>query len=109
MPHWWNLGFDGLRSSSMATAGVRRAVEAVEGVTRSWFEWKVTKETISNVLVVEVDWDTDPDSEQHLPFMLDAIGDAAKEFLGEGSTKQVNSLIVVPKPPKASSPHDGAG
>lgn len=69
---------------------------------------RLTKETITNVLVVEVS-DTDPLAEGHRPFMLDAIGDAAREFLSEASTKHINSRLVVPKPPKAYSPHDGAG
>jgi hypothetical protein len=90
-------------------ANVRKAVEALEGVTRSWFEWKVTKDTITNVLVVEVNWDTNPPAEKYQPFLLDAIGKAASEFLGEASTKHVNSVLVAPKPPKGSSSHDNAG
>jgi hypothetical protein len=49
-------------------AGVRDAVEKVEGVTRSWFEWSLSKDVFTNMLVVEVDWDTDPNGGGWIPF-----------------------------------------
>jgi hypothetical protein len=93
----------------MGKSAVRVSVERIEGVTRSWFEWKLTEQTFTNVLVVEVDWDTDPQSEGHRPFRLDAIAEAARDFLSRETTRAVNSLIVVPRPFAGSSLFDGAG
>ena len=78
-------------------AGVRDAVEKVEGVTRSWFEWNLSRDVFTNVLVVEVDWDTDPNGGGHRQFALDSIKETVAEFLDTKTTMGVHALKVVPK------------
>jgi hypothetical protein len=79
-------------------AGVRDAVENIEGVTRSWFEWDLSRDGSStNVLVVEVEWDTDPNGGGHRPFAMDTISETVAEFLDTKTTMGVHALRVVPK------------
>jgi hypothetical protein len=82
----------------MTKAVVREEVEKVDGVSRSWFEWTFEPGGRQiKTLVVEVDWDTDPNSPDHRPFMLDAIESAVKETFAEKTTMAVDRLRVVPK------------
>lgn len=82
----------------MSKAVVREAVEKIDGVTRTWFEWGFEPGNKQiKTLVVEVDWDTDPNSPNHRPFMLDSIESAVKEALTEKTTMAVHGLRIVPK------------
>jgi hypothetical protein len=43
-------------------AVVRRALARVPGVSRTWFEWTLEGDKQTKTLVVEVSFDTDPNS-----------------------------------------------
>jgi hypothetical protein len=50
---------------------VRQHFERIDGVTRTWFEWSREEDAMVKTLVVEVAFDTDPNSPQHRPNVLD--------------------------------------
>ena len=77
-------------------ATVRQHVERIDGVTRTWFEWSREDETMVKTLVVEVAFDTDPNSPQHRPNVLDAIEDTVIEVLRNETTMAVTHLKIVP-------------
>jgi hypothetical protein len=76
---------------------VRQHVERIDGVTRTWFEWSREEEALVKTLVVEVAFDTDPNSPQHRPNVLDAIEDTVIEVLRNETTMAVTHLKIVPR------------
>ncbi len=77
---------------------VRKEIEKIEGVTRTWIEWTyVDAVTMAKTLVVEVDFDTDPNSEKHNQHALEEVGRIAKDALTNKTTMVISSLRVVPK------------
>jgi hypothetical protein len=81
----------------MDKAVVRVEVEKIDGVTRTWFEWTIDQGGVRvNTLVVEVNWDTDPNSPRHRPFLLESIYEAVTDALNEKTTMSVHGLRVVP-------------
>jgi hypothetical protein len=81
---------------------VRRHIEKIAGVSRTWFEWDRRGERLTNVLVVEVDFDTDPNSLSFARGVLDAIEEITIGALKE-DTMLVGGLRIVPasRPPRA--------
>jgi hypothetical protein len=75
---------------------VRRQVERLDGVTKAWFEWIYEKGELLKVLVVEVSFDTDPNSLRFRQNVIDAIVDTAKAALEEDTTMVVSRLRIVP-------------
>ena len=64
---------------------VRQHIEKIEGVSRTWFEWDWdAPDTRSLALVVEVEFDTDPNSLQFRG--VDAIRDTVIAVLREHTT-----------------------
>ena len=51
-----------MRHMSHDKAIVRKQVERIDGVTKAWFEWIYDEGELLKVLVVEVSFDTDPNS-----------------------------------------------
>jgi hypothetical protein len=47
-------------------AAVRQHLEKIDGVSRTWFEWTLNGSEQLKTLVVEVDFDTDPNSPQFM-------------------------------------------
>jgi hypothetical protein len=86
-----------LEEISMTKAVVRKELERIEGVTRSWFEWTIEKGQQLKTLVVEIDCPTDPNMAGFRPGLLDAIEETAKEVLTNGTTMTVSYLRVVPR------------
>lgn len=81
------------------TAVVRQKVEALEGVSRTWFEWEIApgNEGPTKTLVVEVDMDTDPNSTAFDSSALDDIRDTIIEALTRHTTMVVSHARIVPK------------
>jgi hypothetical protein len=76
---------------------VRQHIEKIEGVSRTWFEWTVEDDTLLKTLVVEVDFDTDPNSPQCRANVLHAIKDTCASVLQNETTMMVSYLRIVPK------------
>jgi hypothetical protein len=76
---------------------VRQHVEKIDGVSRSWFEWAFEPSTSVKTLVVEVEFDTDPNSSQFRESVLDAIRDTVAGVLRDETTMTVSHLKIVPK------------
>ncbi len=86
--------------SEMSTSDkaiVRQQVERIAGVSRTWFEWGAEGPTLQKILVVEVEFDTDPNNSQCRRHVLDAIRDTALDVL-ENGTMLVSNLKIIPKP-----------
>jgi hypothetical protein len=75
---------------------VRTEVERIDGVTKAWFEWIYERDELLKVLVVEVSFDTDPNSLHFRQGVIDAIIDTAKTMLKEETTMVVSRLRIVP-------------
>ena len=78
---------------------VRKHIQRIDGVTRTWFEWCAgpSEEALLKTLVVEVEFDTDPNSSDCRKNVLEAIFDTAKGVLKNETTMAVSNLRIVPK------------
>jgi hypothetical protein len=72
---------------------VRRHIEKIDGVSRTWFEWTAEDSTMVKTLVVEVSFDTDPNNESFRQGVIDAIRDTAGGVLENETTMIVNSKL----------------
>ena len=77
-------------------AVVRQAVEKVAGVSKTWFEWTMEKDDFLKTLVVEVSFDTDPNSPGYDRSAIEEIGRVAKDVLANQSTMVVSYLRIIP-------------
>jgi hypothetical protein len=75
---------------------VRQRIEKIEGVSRTWFEWNLGDNPSTKTLVVEVTFDTDPNSVGFSQTTLDAIEHTAIEVLKAETTMTVSELRIVP-------------
>jgi hypothetical protein len=80
----------------MPIAIIRHHIEKITGVSRTWFEWSWENSLWVKTLVVEVEFDTDPNSYEFRRSVLDAIQDTACGVLGEETTMAVSHLKIVP-------------
>ena len=71
---------------------VREHVERIDGVTRTWFEWSHEGGAWVKTLVVEVGFDTDPNSPEYQGNVLDAVENTARDVLRNETT-----MVVTPK------------
>jgi hypothetical protein len=78
----------------MPHAIIRQHIEKIAGVTRTWFEWIWEDATWVKTLVVEVEFDTDPNEYEFRRSVLDAIEETAR---GVETTMIVSHLKVVPR------------
>jgi hypothetical protein len=81
----------------MPQAVVRQHIQKIAGVTRTWFEWTWEDSTWVKTLVVEVEFDTDPNEYEFRRAVMDAIEETARGVLGEETTMTVSHLKVVPR------------
>jgi hypothetical protein len=88
-----------MRSSRTDIAVVRQHVARISGVSQTWFEWTYEDSNWLKTLVVEVDFDTDPNSTEFRQSVLDAIASTTKGVLAEETTMMVSYLKIVPKLP----------
>ena len=78
-------------------AVVRQAVGKVAGVSKTWFEWTMEKDDdFLKTLVVEVSFDTDPNSPGYDRSAIEEIGRVAKDVLANQSTMVVSYLRIIP-------------
>jgi hypothetical protein len=77
-------------------ATLRRGLEKIDGVSGTWFEWNLEGAEMVRTLVVEVEFDTDPDSEAFKADVLNEIGSLSLNTLIEASVTATR-LKVVPK------------
>ena len=78
-------------------AVVRWHVSRIRSVTSTWFEWELDDSGMAKTLVVEVDFDTDPNSPAFRRSVMDAIESTTKDVLKNETTMVVSRLRVVPK------------
>jgi hypothetical protein len=79
-------------------AVVRKAVEALPYVSRTWFEWTGDKAGgMLKTLVVEVTFDTDPNMSGYRPGAIEEIEMTVTDALTEQTTMVVSHLRVVPR------------
>ena len=76
-------------------AAIRQKLSKVPGVSRTWFEWDwdSQQEALVKALIVEVSFDTDPNSSKFNKFALDEIERTAR---GASTTMSVTNLRIVP-------------
>jgi len=80
-----------------AKAIVRQEIEKIPGVTRTWFEWSYEDNGAkANTLVVEVGFDTDPNSTNWDEQCLIDIQKIAVDVLKNKTAMIVSYLRVVP-------------
>ncbi len=79
-------------------ATVRQQAEKIDGVTRTWIEHEWREDGgAKKVLVVEVDFDTDPNSPRCRRNVIDAIETTVFDFLREETTMVISGLRIVPR------------
>jgi hypothetical protein len=80
------------------TAVVRKHVESLDGVSRTWFEYDFHQENIfAAILVVEVDFNTDPNSTEFRRSVLDEIRETVRDVMDHKTTAVLSGVRVVPK------------
>jgi hypothetical protein len=76
---------------------LRQRVEKIDGVSRTWFEWILEDSMLAKILVVEVDFDTDPSNPGFRRSVLDSIENTTMEISENETTAIVGHLRIVPK------------
>ena len=74
----------------------RETLAKIEGISKTWFEWVLEGSEMVRTLVVEVEFDTNPDSEGFNEGAIGEIGSAALNELTVGNIPTTR-LRVVPK------------
>lgn len=74
---------------------VRRRVEAVKGVSRTWFEWEGADRSAAKVLVVEVAFDTDPNAPDFRGQTIEAIGATFNDVVQEGLQADDGRPVII--------------
>jgi hypothetical protein len=81
----------------MSVAIVRQEMAKMSGVSKTWFEWSLEEGNQVKTLVVEVSFDTDPNSPEFKQGQLDDIMRVAQDVVKNRSTMVISHLRVVPK------------
>jgi hypothetical protein len=82
----------------MPQAIVRQEVEKLSGVSRTWYEYTWEKSRWAAILVVEVDFDTDPNTYNNFrPPVLEEIAHTVADTLETKTTARLSYIRVVPK------------
>jgi hypothetical protein len=78
---------------------VRQHLEKISGVDRTWIEFESdsSQGMLIKVLVVQVNFDTDPNNIHFRQNVIDAVEQTAKEVLSEG-TMAISKLRIIPRP-----------
>jgi hypothetical protein len=76
---------------------VRQELAKHPEVSRTWFEWTIEDDLKLKTLVVEVNFDTDPNLSEFNPSALDEIREIVTSTLREKTTMSVSYLRIVPK------------
>ncbi len=83
-------------------AMVRELVERIDGVTRTWFELEIEGNSRKKTLVVEVNFELDPNSARFLRAACDEIEDTVATVLREENGDVVSKLKIVNKSQQSS-------
>jgi hypothetical protein len=78
-------------------AVVREELSKLPQVSRTWFEWDIEHDRQTRTLVVEVLFETDPNSPQFNQSAFEEIMHVVQHALTSQATMAVNRLKVVPK------------
>jgi hypothetical protein len=78
-------------------AVVREELSKLPQVSRTWFEWDIEHDRQTRTLVVEVPFETDPNSPQFNQSAFEEIMRVVQHALTSQATMAVNRLKVVPK------------
>jgi hypothetical protein len=78
-------------------AVVREELSKLPQVSRTWFEWDIEHDRQTRTLVVEVLFETDPNSPQFNQSAFEEIMRVVQHALTSQATMAVNRLKVVPK------------
>ena len=94
----------GGQAMQSAFAFIRQKLSKVPGVSRTWFEWEWSREdnALAKTLIVEVSFDTDPNSPNHDPSALQEINRATQEA-SQKATMVINHLRIVPSVPSSGA------
>jgi hypothetical protein len=76
---------------------LRQRVEKIDGVSRTWFEWILEDSMLAKILVVEVEFDTDPSNPRFRQNVFDAIENTTMELSQNETTAIVGHLRIIPK------------
>jgi hypothetical protein len=76
---------------------VREALSKLPNVSQTWFEWSWEDAMWVKTLVIEVEFDTDPNSPAFSQLTLDAIEQTVIGVLDDDRTMTVSYLHIVPK------------
>jgi hypothetical protein len=79
------------------TAIVRTHIERIDGVSKSWFEHNFQPNIFAAILVVEVDFPTDPNSTGFRRSVLEEIENTVRDVLDNKTTAVLSGVRVVPK------------
>ena len=83
-------------------AVIRQKLSKAPGVSRTWFEWEWSREdnALAKTLIVEVSFDTDPNSPNHDPSALQEMNRVAREA-SQNTALVITNLRIVPKVPSS--------
>jgi hypothetical protein len=76
---------------------LRQHVEKIDGVSRTWFEWILEDSMLAKILVVEVDFDTDPGNPEFRRSVMETIENTTMEVSQDETTAVVGHLRIVPR------------
>ncbi|MDH6262060.1 hypothetical protein [Bradyrhizobium sp. BR13661] len=87
---------------SQTKAMVRELVERIDGVAQTYFELEIAGHHRKKTLVVEVDFDLDPNSGHYSRAKLDAIEDTFATVIREDNADIVSKLKIVGRAQRAT-------
>ncbi len=76
---------------------VRSHIERIDGVSKTWLEWLDWGDHFLKVLVVEVDFDTDPNAAGFRQEVINAIRSTTDDVLQNETTIAIGQLRIIPK------------
>ena len=81
----------------MTEAIVRQCLADCPEVLRTWFEWELDGNERLKTLIVEVDFDTDPNSPDYNEAALEVVGRTITDTLAQRTTMIINRARIVPR------------
>ncbi len=74
---------------------IRHRIEAIRGVSGTWFEWGGADRPGAKLLVVEVNFDTDPNAPSFSNSTIEAIGEMFREVVQEGLQAEDSRPVII--------------
>jgi hypothetical protein len=66
------------------------------GVSRTWFEWMSRDSTMAKTLVVEIEFDTDPNNNRFRQSLIDLIYETVDDVLKDETPMTVSHFRIIP-------------